>query len=84
MRSLRNINDYCLKNTFIKRSEAREQLFNVMKYKVSDHNLLNKIINEVVNDRVEMKNLQQYWEFQHNEFKLAIQDKLYYINRKIH
>ena len=64
--------------------DARNQLFNVFKFKVEDHELLSKIIKEVVHDKIEMGSVRGYWTFQHNHFKLLVQEKIDYINRKIH
>lgn len=63
--------------------EARTQLFNVFKFKIEDHKILRKVINEIVHDKIEMGSIRGYWTFQHNIFKLAIQERLDYINRKI-
>lgn len=64
--------------------EARAQLFNVFKFKVEDHKILKKVINEIVHDKIKIGSIRGYWRFQHNIFKLAIQERLDYVNRKIH
>tara|TARA_Y100001935_G_C17107498_1_gene409152 strand:+ start:472 stop:723 length:252 start_codon:yes stop_codon:yes gene_type:complete len=63
--------------------EARNHVFKIFQHKYEDHEELKKVIKEVVNDKVEMGSVRGYWSFQHNEFKLRVQERLDYINRKI-
>ena len=65
------------------KNEAKKSIFNVLKHKYSNnHELLNKVINEIIHDKVEMGSIRGYYTFQHNEFKLKVQERIEYIQKK--
>jgi len=63
--------------------EARSHVFKVFQHKYEDHEELKKVIKEIVNDKVEMGSIRGYWTFQHNEFKLKVEERLNYMHKKI-
>ena len=63
--------------------KQRGHVFKIFQHKYEDHEELKKVIKEIVNDKVDMGSIRGYWTFQHNEFKLRVQERLDYINRKI-
>ena len=65
------------------RNDAKKAIYNVLKHKYSGHHeLLNKVINEVIHDKIEMGSIRGYYTFQHNEFKLKVQERIEYIQKK--
>ena len=63
--------------------EARVAQFEVFKNQYTDHEELQKIIKEIIHDKVLMGSYRGYWTFQHNEFKLKIKERYEYLNKKM-
>ena len=64
------------------RNDAKKAIYNVFEHKYKDHELLKKVIDEVIHDKVEMGSIKGYYTFQHNEFKLKVQERMEYIKKK--
>lgn len=65
------------------RIEAKKSLFNVLKYKIDDHEVLIKLIDEVIRVNIELGNYKVYYKFLHKEYKRQIEEKWNYLHRKI-
>ena len=59
--------------------EARGHVFKVFQHKYEDHEELKKVIKMTKLDG----KYSWYWTFQHNEFKLKVEERLNYMHKKI-
>jgi len=73
----------CYEEIDMLHEEARVAQFEVLKNQYTDHEELQKVIKEVVHNKVAMGSYHDYWTFRHKEFKLNIKERYEYLNRKI-
>ena len=61
---------------------VRQIIFNVFKYKISEHDLLKKIIKECIPDNTKLASMYGYHTFQHLHFKNMVKDRYQHLTHK--